>query len=132
MQRATGQNSGGAYGSVRLRAQSPLREIKMKVKAWTQRSLLRLDTEFIRTNATNIVGERERAAWMVKTSRAPLRARAQFSQGRPTAFSARVTLARTGSREAPDSIRGTCAGWRFIPICRITNSWGRNPPRSSF
>jgi hypothetical protein len=40
----------------------PLREINMKVKEWTPLSLLRRDTEFLRTNATKTIGARERAA----------------------------------------------------------------------
>src|SRR6266446_4314516 len=51
----------------RMRAQSPLREINLKVKEWTQLSLLRRDTEFLRTNATKMIGARSRAAWMVRT-----------------------------------------------------------------
>src|SRR5689334_22065627 len=116
MQRATGQHSGGAPDLARKRAQSSLREINRKVKEWTPRSLLRRDTEFLRTNATQMIGACERAAWMVKTSRAPLRARARFSQGRPTAFFARMTLVSNGTWPAMDSIRGTCAGWRFIRV----------------
>src|SRR5258708_37526982 len=60
----------------RMRAQSPLREINLKDEEWTPLSLLRRDTEFLRTNATKMIGARSRAAWMVKTSRAQLRARA--------------------------------------------------------
>src|SRR5947209_76215 len=60
MQRATGQHSGGAHGSARLRAQSPLRELNMKGKAWTPLSLLRRDMELLRTNATKMLGARAR------------------------------------------------------------------------
>ena len=56
--------------------QSLLGEINRKGKEWTPLSSLRRGTEFLRTNATNMSGAQARAARMVKTSRAPLRARA--------------------------------------------------------
>src|SRR5260370_39351380 len=98
MQRVTGQHSAGAPGLARLRAPSPRHELNRKGKACTLRSLLRRDTDFLRTNDTNRSGARSRAAWMVTTSRAPFRARGCLWPGRTPAVCARVELELDGRR----------------------------------